>query len=217
MLDILVTPVIAKGQILGSSISFADVTANRRLQDDLDRSRRELEVAYEELQSTNEELETTNEELQSTNEELETMNEELQSVNEELETTNDELRSRGREVDQVNAFLETVLTSLGTGVIVVDDEQRVKIWNDQAEDMWGLRSSEAEGQYLMSLDIGLPVEKLKAPIRAVLAGEMDGGREVVEVDAVNRLGKPFTCSVTAMRLFVAGGATGAVLLLENSD
>ena len=229
MLDILVTPVIAHQQILGASISFTDVTSRGRLQDDLDRSRRELEVAYEELQSTieelettneelqstNEELETTNEELQSTNEELETMNEELQSTNEELETMNDELRVRGREVDQVNAFLETVLTSLKTGVVVVDADQRVQVWNEQVEGMWGLRASEAEGQHLMSLEIGLPVEKLKAPIRAVLSD--DGGRQVLELEAVNRLGKQVICRVTAMPLAVAGGAPGAVLLMENSD
>jgi two-component system, chemotaxis family, CheB/CheR fusion protein len=227
MLDILVTPVISQGQILGSSISFADVTGQRRLQDELDRSRRELEVAYEELQSTieelettneelqstNEELETTNEELQSTNEELETMNEELQSVNEELETTNDELRARGRQVDQVNGFLETVLSRLGTGVVVVDDDQRIQIWNDQAEQMWGLRPSEAEGQHLMNLDIGLPVDELKAPIRAALSGEGDG-HEVLDVAAINRLGKSITCRVTTMPLRGGDSKTGVVLLME---
>ena len=230
MLDIAVTPVIAQGQILGSSISFSDVTGQRRLQDELDRSRRELEVAYEELQSTieelettneelqstNEELETTNEELQSTNEELETMNEELQSVNEELETTNDELRVRGREVDQVNAFLETVLTSIGTGVVVLDGDQRVRVWNEQAEDMWGLRPTEAEGKHLMSLEIGLPVEKLKGVVRDVLSAESDG-QNLVTVEAVNRLGKSVTCRVTAMPLTGAGGQLGAVLLMENVD
>ena len=95
---------------------------------------------------------------------------------------------RGRELDQVNAFLETVLTSLGTGVIVLDDDQCVKVWNEQAEDMWGLRASEAEGQHLMSLEIGLPVERLKAPVRTALAREADG-HQVIELEAVNRLGK----------------------------
>ena len=63
---------------------------------------RELETAYEELQSTNEELETTNEELQSTVEELETTNEELQSTNEELETMNEELQSTNDELQTIN-------------------------------------------------------------------------------------------------------------------
>src|SRR5262245_28136264 len=81
------------GENLGAQVSFSDVTRHRQLQEDFERSKNELETAYEELQSTNEELETTNEELQSTNEELETTNEELQSTNEELETMNEELQS----------------------------------------------------------------------------------------------------------------------------
>ncbi len=69
---------------------------------------RQLETAYEELQSTNEELETTNEELQSTVEELETTNEELQSTNEELETMNEELQSMNDELQATNDELRSV-------------------------------------------------------------------------------------------------------------
>ncbi|MGH7679895.1 MAG: CheR family methyltransferase, partial [Gemmatimonadaceae bacterium] len=85
-LDVQLSPLFDGGAYLGTSVSFLDVSAPRRLQRDLEHARQELEAAYEELQSTNEELETTNEELQSTIEELETTNEELQSTNEELET-----------------------------------------------------------------------------------------------------------------------------------
>ncbi len=72
--------------VLGVSINFTDISRYKQLQEEIEHSNQELEMAYEELQSTNEELETTNEELQSTVEELETTNEELQSTNEELET-----------------------------------------------------------------------------------------------------------------------------------
>ena len=85
-----------------SALVFHDVTAARRLQDELEHANRQLETAYEELQSTNEELETTNEELQSTVEELETTNEELQSTNEELETMNEELQSTNDELQTIN-------------------------------------------------------------------------------------------------------------------
>ena len=132
-------------------ITFEDVSRVETLRGELESNRRDLEVAYEELQSTidelettneelqsaNEELQTTNEELQSTNEELETMNEELQSTNEELETINDELRERTTELNQVNDFLETILTSLSIGVAVLDHQQRVRVWNNRAEDLWG--------------------------------------------------------------------------------
>ena len=104
-LDIEVVPLVVAGTDLGVSITFADVTEAHGLQAELERSRRELETAYEELQSTVEELETTNEELQSTNEELETTNEELQSTNEELETMNEELQSTNEELETINAEL----------------------------------------------------------------------------------------------------------------
>ena len=96
------------------------------------------------------------------------MNEELQSTNEELETINDELRERTGELNQVNDFLEAILTSLGLGVAVLDREQRVQVWNQRAEDLWGVRPDEAVDNHLLALDIGLPSEQLAAPLRAVL-------------------------------------------------
>src|SRR3954469_4396485 len=84
--------------LVGVSVVFFDVSANRALMDKVLQTNHQLEAAYEELQSTNEELETTNEELQSTVEELETTNEELQSTNEELETMNEELQSTNDEL-----------------------------------------------------------------------------------------------------------------------
>ena len=96
------------------------------------------------------------------------MNEELQSTNEELETINDELRERTGELNQVNEFLESILTSLGVGVAVLDQQQRVQIWNLRAEDLWGLRADEALDSQFLSLDIGLPSERLAPALRAVL-------------------------------------------------
>src|SRR5262249_6281026 len=90
------------GRELGVSIAFHDITSLALLADEHEHRKRELETAYEELQSTVEELETTNEELQSTNEELETTNEELQSTNEELETMNEELQSTNDELETMN-------------------------------------------------------------------------------------------------------------------
>jgi two-component system, chemotaxis family, CheB/CheR fusion protein len=161
-LDVIVAPLHDDDrQFLGTRISFVDVTPIKSLQDELRHSKQELETAYEELQSTNEELETTNEELQSTveelettneelqstNEELETMNEELQSTNEELQTMNEELRNRSTELNSTNAFLEAVFTSLRSGVVVLDRQMRVQVWNAGATNLWGLRADEVQHAY----------------------------------------------------------------------
>jgi two-component system CheB/CheR fusion protein len=231
ILDVHLAPMLDDGQFLGTSISYTDVTESQRLRDEVATSKRELEQAYEELQSTveelettneelqstNEELETTNEELQSTNEELETMNEELQSSNEELETMNDELRHRTLELNDLNAFLETVLTTIGFAVAVVDRNQQVQIWNSQARELWGLTSEEVEDEHLLSLDFGLPVERLKQELRAALIGASE--REEVTLPAVNRRGQKFDCRVTLLPLGANrdGNGSGVIMMMEPVD
>ena len=197
---------------LGVAVTFTDTTSTARLQRELEHANQELETAYEELQSTNEELETTNEELQSTVEELETTNEELQSTNEELETMNEELQSTNEELqaineeasrrsDQVgdaNEYLEAVLASLRGSVIVVDRSTRIVVWSPQATELWGLRPDEAVGRPLLSLDIGLPVGQLAAPVNLCLTGASPAER--LTLDAVSRRGRPVRCEVTCVPL-----------------
>ena len=234
LLDVTVVPLLLSdgGPAGGASVVFEDVTRYASLRRELEGNRRDLELAYEELQSTidelettneelqsaNEELQTTNEELQSTNEELETMNEELQSTNQELETINNELRDRTTELNQVNDFFEAILTSVGIGVAVVDRQQRVQVWNHRAEDLWGLRQDEAVDQHLLSLDIGLPVEHLAGPLRSVLGGASD--REQTMLEAVNRRGRPVECATTILPLVSSDSGDGqtvrgAIVLMED--
>jgi two-component system, chemotaxis family, CheB/CheR fusion protein len=177
----------------------------------------ELETTNEELQSTVEELETTNEELQSTNEELETMNEELQSANEELQTINEELRRRTDELNHVNGFLESILISMRSAVVVVDRDLRVQVWSPKAEDLWGLRATEVEDKNFLYLDIGLPVERLKETIRACLAQEQD--YDTVVVNATNRRGKSIRCKVVCSPLLNSSNdqVRGVILLMEEQD
>jgi two-component system, chemotaxis family, CheB/CheR fusion protein len=226
-LELELTPLQDRGsRLLGVSISFHDVTRMRRLQDELESTHNELETALEELQSTNEELETTNEELQSTNEELETTNEELQSTNEELETMNEELQSTneeletmneearrgGDELQLVNTFLTSVLGSIRNGVVVLDAELRVALWNDRARDLWGLSLEDVRGTPFLALDIGLPVDRLEPELRASL---QSGERREVSLEAINRRGQSIVCRVsTTPMLDQRGGITGVIVAME---
>ncbi|MTJ14054.1 PAS domain S-box protein [Anabaena sp. UHCC 0187] len=212
-LDVRIIPLQHSDQtILGVTISFNDVTRYLKLQTALQRSRQELETTNEELQSTNEELETTNEELQSTNEELETTNEELQSTNQEMETMNEELQSaneelqtinhelsdRTCELDQSNIFLASILGSLQMGMVVLDNNFNILIWNHTVEDMWGLRSDEVVHKSWFSLDIGLPVEQLRNPIRDIISGKKKF--QEILLNVTNRRGKNIQCYIACSPL-----------------
>ena len=227
-LDVIVSPLVdINGDQLGVSVTYKDVTAASRLQTELSRSRQELETAYEELQSTNEELETTNEELQSTVEELETTNEELQSANEELETMNEELQStnselqainselqqRGADINRLNSFVESVMGSLDAGVIAMDSDLRIVVWNSRSADLWGLREDEVVGQPLEALDIGLPVGELAAAIRSAVGG--DAGETEHVVTALTRRGRSIRVKVTCAPVRSEHGIDGVVVLTEE--
>jgi two-component system, chemotaxis family, CheB/CheR fusion protein len=232
ILDLLVVPLPdGSGGHLGASISFTDVTQQHRLQEEVQRTTQELETALEELQSTNEELETTNEELQSTveelettneelqstNEELETMNEELQSTNEELQTINDDSRDRSSQLTEVNAFLESILGSLRSAVVMLDRDLYIHKWSPRAEDLWGLRAEEVLRKNFLNLDSGLPVEQLRPMIRSCLNNEST--HLEVALDAMNRRGKPIRLKVTCTPMVGDADAPprGVVLLMEESD
>ena len=194
-LDVQVSPLNSgTGECVGAGITFTDVTRYRRLQIALQAARGDAETAGEVLQATVEELETTNEELQ---------------------TMNDDLQQRGMELNTTNAFLEAILASL-PAAIVVDRTLRVQAWNAAARELWGLTTDEAVGQDFMSLDIGLPVEKLHAPLRGVLANG-HGNRDIVRLDATNRRGRAVTTRVELAALHRGGSTDGVILLMETED
>jgi two-component system CheB/CheR fusion protein len=228
--DVQIVPLAeGTGRPIGISVTFTDVSRVQELQNQLTRSKQDLETAYEELQSTNEELETTNEELQSTveelettneelqstNEELETMNEELQSTNEELHAINEELRQRGDDLRDANSLLESILTGVRSGVIVLDRELHVIAWNRRSEDLWGLRAEEVRGQNFLNLDIGLPADQLRASIRACLNGQND--RATMTIAATNRRGKPIACRITGSPLIGANHEPRGVILVIDEE
>jgi two-component system, chemotaxis family, CheB/CheR fusion protein len=230
MFDIFVSPLIDDdGSVVGTSISFVDVTTLTQLRSELERSKQDVETAYEELQSSNEELETTNEELQSTVEELETTNEELQSSNEELETMNEELestnselqtintdlRTRTDDVNRLNTFLRAITGRIEVGAAVLDDQLNVQVWTEKAVDMWGLRSDEVVGKPFLELDIGLPTKGLRTMIRAVLRAKPQHDEAVV--DAMTRRGRSIQCRVSVYTLADGTQPNGVVVVMEEVD
>jgi two-component system CheB/CheR fusion protein len=228
-LDVRIIPLQDNDQtILGVTVAFNDVSRYIKLQSALQRSRQELETTNEELQSTNEELETTNEELQSTNEELETTNEELQSTNQEMETMNEELQSaneelqainselsdRTYELDRTNTFMSSILGCLQMGMIVIDTSFNILIWNHAVEDMWGLRQEEVINKSWFSLDIGLPVEQLRVPIRDILSSKKKF--QEILINGTNRRGKQIRCYI-AFSPLIGNNIEGIIMMMTDTE
>ena len=142
------------------------------------------------------------------------MNEELQSANEELETMNEELRHRTLELNTSNLFLETILSTIGIAVAVLDPHQRVQTWNRQAYELWGLTAEEVEDENLLALDFGLPIEKLKTQLRDCLNG--GATREEIVLEATNRRGKQFECRVTCLPMGNHDGQVAGVIMMMEA-
>jgi two-component system CheB/CheR fusion protein len=140
------------------------------------------------------------------------MNEELQSTNDELQSVNGELQQRGDQLDEANVYLQSILGGLGRGVIVLDREMTVRLWNHWSEDLWGLRAEEVEGRHFINLDIGLPVDRLLPAIRVCLES---GAEQHLTIDARNRRGRDFLCTVTATFLGEAEAPVGVIVLMEE--
>jgi two-component system, chemotaxis family, CheB/CheR fusion protein len=225
--DVHIRPLFSESdERIGTCVQFDDVTEYQNLHEELTSLNQQLQTANEELQSTHEELETTNEELQSTNEELETINEELQSSNEELETMNDVLQTTNEELQtsntqqrelsasiaRANNFLESILASIRSGVVVLDERFEILVWNRRCEETWGLRADEVKRKSFFSLDIGLPVARLEEPLHAFIGGSEDYFETVM--DAINRTGRAIECKLRATRITVYS-RRGLVLLIEE--
>jgi two-component system CheB/CheR fusion protein len=90
------------------------------------------------------------------------------------------------------------------------------VWNRGAEDLWGLREDEVRGKHIFGLDIGLPVERLKQPIRSCLSGT--NARVDLRLAAINRRGRAIDVLVSTSPLLSRSHSIhGVVVLMEISD
>jgi two-component system, chemotaxis family, CheB/CheR fusion protein len=230
-LDVQISPLTTgNGELVGCGVSFTDVSRHRRLQAALQDAKRAAQTAHDELQSTVAELETTNQvlhatnqdlhatnqELHTTNEELHATNVELRATNEELATINDELHQRRLDLNAANRYLEAILTSLRAAVVVLDGELRIQAWNAGARDLWGLTEGEVVGRPFLELEIGLPVQKLRAPIRDVLEAEAAGDQPLL-LEATSRTGRAIRCSISLTRLGDDGHISGVILMMQAEE
>ena len=117
------------------------------------------------------------------------------------------------ELTAATAFLEAILANIPAGVIVVDRNLKVEMWSSRAQDLWGARADEVEGRNLLTLDIGLPVERLRECIDACLTTR--SALEELTLDAVNRRGKAIRCKISCTPLEGPAGDIREVILFTE--
>jgi two-component system CheB/CheR fusion protein len=127
----------------------------------------ELEASNEELKLANEELHSTNEELQSANEEMESSKEELQSLNEELVTVNTELQAKNDELAKANSDMRNLLDSTAIPTIFVDNDLCIKRFTAHAAKVVHLRPADC-GRPLSHTVHNLKYETLVEDAQGVL-------------------------------------------------
>ncbi len=99
--------------------------------------------------------------------------------------------------------------------MVLDRDFVILIWSPKAEDLWGLRGDEARGRNLLSLDFGLPVERLKPAMRSCLSGEVT--YQDITMEATNRRGKTIPCHITCTPMTGGDGVSGVILIMEEQS
>jgi two-component system CheB/CheR fusion protein len=130
----------------------------KKLTEELNNTRAEMntiiesqETTYEELQAANEEIVSTNEEFQTLNEELETSKEEIQASNEELLSTNHELQTRNDLLTESYEYSEAIIATVHEPMLVLNKDLYIKSANKSFYKKFLVKKEETEGKFLFDL------------------------------------------------------------------
>jgi two-component system CheB/CheR fusion protein len=149
------------------------IRSKAQLQSSLEQS----ELQTEELRASNEELQAMNEELRSAAEELETSKEELQSINEELVTVNQELKVKIEELSQSNNNFRNLINSTEIATIFLDRGFRINLFSPATGAIFNLRPTDI-GRPLTDITTKLDYGDLLKDVETVIDHAQTVGREV---------------------------------------
>jgi two-component system CheB/CheR fusion protein len=161
----------------------------RRTKEQLQSTIEHSETSTEELKASNEELQAINEELRSTTEELETSKEELQSMNEELITVNHELKTKVEETGKINDDLQNLIASTDIATVFVDRGMSIKRYTPHATKLFNLIPTDV-GRSLLDI-----THRLDYDLLADDASEAFQSLRVIEREVASQDGKWYLARV----------------------
>lgn len=127
-----------------------------------------------------------------------------------------QLHDKAVELDRLRAFGENIVESLGTGLLVVDLDDRIVRWNTALERMYGVPRADAVGRPLQDLFDAPFVEAIRASRR-----DAPDGAVLSRVPLARRTGAdgPLTVNASVVPLRASEGSdvtiAGTIVILED--
>jgi two-component system CheB/CheR fusion protein len=178
------------------------------LEEELRKSKIQLQNAIEELETGNEELQASNEELLASNEELQSTNEELQSVNEELYTVNTEMQIKNKDLTDLHNDMVNLLASTQIATLFLDRKQNIRKFTPSINTLFNLNDND------IGRSIGIFAENFIGENRGNLIKDVEtvlANRNMIEKEITNLQGNTFLKRITPFITGSGNDPEGAVI------
>ncbi|MDO9186522.1 MAG: CheR family methyltransferase [Bacteroidia bacterium] len=161
----------------GKSNSIHEALKIKKLTEELNNTRLEInsiiesqETTFEELQAANEEIFSSNEEFQTLNEELETSKEEIETTNEELISINQELQMRNDLLTESHEYSEAIIATIHEPMLVLNKDFIIQSANKSYYKKFLVKKDETEKRSFFELgDKQWNIPKLRVMLNDILS------------------------------------------------
>lgn len=127
------------------------------------------EITQEQLEAFADSYASFNKTIEKLHQAYKDLEEKFENLNLELEQTNLKLRESLVEKDKVTNYLNNILESLTSGVLVVNLEEKITLFNRAAEEITGYKTDEVlNSPYLKIMGAGVDIQS--TPVHTLRAG-----------------------------------------------
>jgi len=127
------------------------------------------EITQEQLEAFADSYASFNKTIQKLHQAYKDLEQKFENLNLELEQTNLKLRESLVEKDKVTNYLNNILESLTSGVLVVNLEEKITLFNRAAEEITGYKADEVLNRPYLEI-LGKEVDPQSTPVHTLRAG-----------------------------------------------
>jgi PAS domain S-box-containing protein len=123
-----------------------------------------------------------------------------------------EVRQRAAQVERLKALQERILDSSGVGLLLVDDEGRIRAWNRRLEEIYGMSREEALGKLLRDV---FPLHTIRRIERELAAVGAAVEARIYRHALVNRAGERLVVNLAFSPVAATGGDGSRVATFDD--